>query len=135
MSPGIRAGSLHANESLLVVDPKGSRAMSVSDENREFVVRVKPANRTWLFLREVDAAIRRADQPVGIVRALPHELPFEAARDDTGDFGGDYVLGRGRLSEFLSSSASGIVLLLLLCDGNPAHGDSRSNKQAGNRAH
>jgi hypothetical protein len=126
MSAGIRAGPLHADQSLLVVDPKGASAMGVADENREFVVWVEPANRAGLFLSEVDAAIRGADETVGIVWSLSHELPFEATGNYSRDLRSGYVLGRRRLSEFLS--ASGIaLLLLLLCDGDPAESYSRCN--------
>jgi hypothetical protein len=108
--------------------------MSVADENREFVVRVKPANRAGLFLSEIDAAIRGADETVSIVGSLPHELPFEATGNYSWNLRSGHVLGGGRLSEFLS--ASGIsLLLLLLCDGDPAQSYSRCNETASDGAH
>ena len=106
MSAGIRAGPLDANEAALVVDPEGSGAMGILDIDGKIVLRVEPANRAGLLLREIDPAVFGGDQTVGVVRSSPEQLPRCTGRDDSGDFGNRDLLFRRRLREALRPCAS-----------------------------
>src|SRR5690348_17860429 len=113
MSARIRAGSLHANEPLLVVDSQGSGAMCVPGDERKLVILIRDPPRAGLFLREIDAAVRRAHKAIGIIGSLPEELPFEAPRNHSRDFASGHVFGRRRLGKAAPTSRCGATLPLL----------------------
>src|SRR5439155_13760705 len=49
--------------------------MRVLDIHGNLVVPVKLAHAAWLFLREQQPAVRRADDAVGVVTTLPYQRP------------------------------------------------------------
>src|SRR5207247_2091452 len=64
------------------VERERARPMRVLDIHRNLVVPVKLAHAAWLFLREQQPAVRRADKPVGVVAPLPHQRPSCTGSDD-----------------------------------------------------
>ena len=96
MAARVRAGSLDADDAALVVDAQSAGAVGVASENGKFIFRIEPANGAGLFLREQDAAVFRADETIGVVRALPDEFPLGAGGDHAGNLlHRDVLFGRG----------------------------------------
>jgi hypothetical protein len=59
----------------------------VLDHHGHAAVRLELADPSWLFLREQQPAVGRADDAVGIVGALPGDGPSCACLDDVRDPG------------------------------------------------
>jgi hypothetical protein len=73
--------------------------MSVPDKDRKPVIPIKQPDRTRLFLGEQQAAVFSADDPVSVVRALPHELPLGAGNNHSWDPSNRHFFRRRRLRE------------------------------------
>src|SRR5262249_43523237 len=82
LTAGICAGALHYEDSILRSDGYGPGTVAIGEKHREPVVFIELTHSTGLFLSKQHAAVARADDAIGIVGALPGELPFCAHIDD-----------------------------------------------------
>src|SRR4029453_4855965 len=89
--------------------------MSAAQNDRKAIVLIQLADAVGLLLREQEAAIGRADDAIGVVGALPGDLPRGTSGDDARN------LGESNSSRTLGREAA------LLRDYDLIDGDSRSN--------
>src|SRR5262249_40159785 len=87
----IRARSLHRQDSSLRINRDRARTVSVPDVHGILAAGVQFPNEAWLFLREQQATVGCSGDTVGVIGALPYELPLCAGRDDAWNLRNGYL--------------------------------------------